>query len=203
MFPIKTDKIEVTGEFDEPRPLSAPPEKRDHIHGAIDLACAVGTHIVAPAYGYAYYWIGIRHKDGQYFPPEYDIEWNYGYFPFVNYFYDMYGGVIVFIERHTSRVHLFCHSYANQLFNMLQLNKSTLYEEYPLIQWNEEEDQKRFPLFGTLLSRDVGKPIEPGHLIGFTGNAGFSTGPHVHWEIHPSPDEWYPHKDRLNPLNLF
>ena len=43
--------------------------------------------------------------------------------------------------------------------------------------------------------------LKPGDLIGYVGNAGYSTGPHVHWEIHHGWQIDY-YGNRVNPANL-
>ncbi len=42
-----------------------------------------------------------------------------------------------------------------------------------------------FSLYGHMTSRvaQVGDVVHKGQLIGFVGTTGFSTGPHLHWEI--------------------
>jgi murein DD-endopeptidase MepM/ murein hydrolase activator NlpD len=46
---------------------------------------------------------------------------------------------------------------------------------------------------GTPFAIKEGAPLCP------VGNAGFSTGPHVHWEIHPSSEVLSSYTDRLDP----
>jgi murein DD-endopeptidase MepM/ murein hydrolase activator NlpD len=36
------------------------------------------------------------------------------------------------------------------------------------------------------VSVNVGQAVEPGHVVGLSGNTGYSTGPHLHLEIHPN-----------------
>ena len=40
--------------------------------------------------------------------------------------------------------------------------------------------------------------VKAGDKMGYVGNSGWSTGPHLHWEIHPG-DRKYGHGERLNP----
>ena len=58
----------ITTDFFEPRPLSKPPEERDHIHGAIDIGAPKGSPIKAPEKGTAFGWVARRLEGGQYWP---------------------------------------------------------------------------------------------------------------------------------------
>jgi len=172
----------TTTPFDEMRPLALSIEKRTHIHGAIDIGALTGTIIKAPETGQAMIWVAYRFYEGQYWPN--DVKVHDEVFPFSNYFYDMYGAIIVF--RSKKYTHIMAHSYTNQLFNDCFYTKKTFYEE---------KANTRFPIHA-VYSRwiDVGE----GSFIGTVGNAGFSTGPHVHWEIHHGY-QWEKWEDRVNP----
>jgi hypothetical protein len=168
---IPVDGI-VTSKFDEPRPLNV--KKKTHVHGAIDIAAKIGTPIYAIEDGELFYFCSIRDshiEDGA------RASWNKSemFCPWANYFYDVFGGVII-LKASSGNIHLFCHSYMNQLFNKALI---------PISAWKyvEQEKDSRWPVmaFHTL---DHSYDVNKGEMIGFVGNAGFSTGSHVHWEIH-------------------
>ena len=61
--------------------------------------------------------------------------------------------------------------------------------------WTEQKADDRFPIIGVHTEKII---VKEGDSIGFVGNAGYSTGPHIHWEIHHGY-KWQKHNDRLNP----
>jgi hypothetical protein len=182
----------LTANFTEPRPLSNPGE---HIHGAVDISAPVGTPIRAPESGTLFGYIGIRYKEGQYWPAA--ITLHNKIFPFLNYFYDMYGGILVLQAhngniREIERTHVIAHSYANQI-----LNKS-IFREFPQ-HWIEQDRDDRFPVHAVYTDPIV---ICEGDIIGYLGNAGYSTGAHIHHEIHRGY-KWNKHENRINPERYF
>lgn len=179
-------KGRITAAFDQPRPLGA--EKPTHIHGAVDIAASVGTPIYAPEPGLAFYWVAMRPEPGKFWPKmprlyRHEIK----SFPFANYFYDMFGGVIV-LRAPDMRTHLITHSYARQLFNLGTMRHMRKW-------WVEESADKRFPISAVYSET---RSVDEGDVIGYVGNAGYSTGAHIHWEVHPSYS-WYRHEDRIEP----
>lgn len=129
-------------------------------------------------------WIAQRHADSMYWP-ELPIVHN-DPFPWANYFYDMYGGVLVlkvYEDFEVVRTHVMTHCYGKQLSPLR------------LTHWVEEKDDARFPI--NAVYTDTLK-IEEGQQICAVGNAGYSTGPHVHWEIHHGY-RWVKWEDRINP----
>jgi hypothetical protein len=172
-FPGNT---KITTPWDEPRPISNPGQ---HVHGAIDVKADVNSPIIAPEYGELYLYWAIRHEDG--------VSWPYdgsNTFPWKNYFYDMFGGIIV-LKGASGKAHLFAHSYINQLHNKRRHDWASL----------EEIKSKRFPLTAMLAG---GIHVQKGEQIGWAGNAGFSTGPHAHYEIH-NGFKWTPWGNRPDP----
>lgn len=198
MNPIK--KGVITTPFEEMRPLLVPPEKRDHVHGALDIAPRGDNNIYAPVAGYVWGWKARRERPvyaggklitKQAWPEMPKVHGRP--FPWCNYFYDMYGGVIILEETDERdqiiNTHLICHSWQNQIFNKLPLvsvDKHTV----------EEEDNERWPIEAIYTDR---YKFKAGDKIGTVGNAGYSSGHHIHWEIHPGRT-WAKHADRINPL---
>ncbi len=153
-----------------------------HNHGAVDLGAVVSTPIEAPEAGEVFVWCAFRAEPGAYWPhvPHVNGVLN----TFRNYFYDTFGGVII-LHAH-KRTHIITHSYTNQLFNKgLFTFGGTV----------EEAADKRFTIHG-IYSKRV--DVKRGALIGYVGNAGYSTGAHVHWEIHHGR-AWERWGDRVNP----
>jgi len=183
----------LTSNFYEPRPLSNPGK---HPHGAVDISAAIGTPIYAPESGTVFCYTGIRKEEKTYWPNP--IPKVHGKpFPFRNYFYDMYGGIIV-LQAHNgnpekvTRTHIIAHSYGSQIFN------KSIFNEYRS-HWVEETEDERFPFHAMYTEYII---ATEGTLIGFVGNAGYSTGAHVHWEIHHG-FQWEEHKNRVNPERYF
>lgn len=190
LFPIK-HKYKLTAEFWQSRPLSLPYEKRTHPHAAWDAACHIGIPIIAPENGMVAYLIAIR-ADRTRTMSEIVIDPQPFDFHGHHYFYDTYGGVIVLLgESHYT--HVITHSYANQLYNHCPVDapwtyvESEYHERWPLMVWHT---------FGDLVR------VRAGQLIGAVGNAGYSTGPHIHYEIHRGREHQRP-LDRLDPADVY
>ena len=165
LWPVPSSK-RITTDYHEPRPLSKPLEERDHNHGGVDIGALLSSNIVAPEEGTVVYYVAQRQADGK----QYWSDGTLKDFPFRNYFYDTFGGVIV-LKGVSGITHVFCHSYLHQIVNKLDIK----FESY------EEKNKHRFPLTA-LMSEEV--KVKTGDVIGLVGDAGFSTGPHVHYEVH-------------------
>ena len=174
----------ITTDFYEPRPLSKPIEKRDHVHGAIDIGVSMGTPILMPEDGRLWRWAAFRYEQGEVWP-EMPILIDYGN-SFCNYFYDTFGGIIIVHSADELRTHIIAHLYCNQLFNRFDQR----------VHYIEEKKKARFAIHGLFTESHEEKE---GSVIGYVGDAGFSSGPHVHWEIHHG-SRWEKWESRINPV---
>ena len=189
IHPIPSGRL--TASFTEQRPLSNP--YRDH--GAEDYAARIGTVIRAPEDGTLYGFAAFRdsRKDSKGERPTWDGLYIKGEdFPFKDYFYDIFGSLAL-LHGKSGLVHIFAHIYMNQLHN------STLFPEESW-KYVEESGQARWPLHAmhTLYSP---KLVKEGDRVGAVGNAGYSTGSHVHWEIHRGWT-WTKYSDRPVPSEV-
>ncbi|KKL88989.1 hypothetical protein LCGC14_1919200 [marine sediment metagenome] len=187
----------ITTDFFEPRSLATVKKLKDltlspaerqrledllHDHGAVDLGTMQGTPIKAPESGAVFAWCAYRTAAGIYWPDTPRINGKSN--TFRNYFYDTFGGVLIL---HTDKLtHVITHSYGNQLFNK---------DIFPDVRYHEEGKQTRFPLHAIYTTPII---VERGDTIGYVGNQGQSTAPHVHWEIHHGR-AWERWEDRINP----
>lgn len=181
-FPVK-EPYTVSAPFDELRPLGA--KKPTHVHGAIDIAVKRGTPIHAPESGLLYYHWQVRTNPGH----TQDWYWDdRRWYAFSNYFYDVYGALLI-LEADSGRTHVFAHVEGECVFAELGRHASG-------IEYRESA--------GAHFVSNLAHPVMviEGDLIGQSGNAGFSTGPHVHWEIH-NKRAWTPHEKRVDPAKLF
>ena len=194
MTPLRGGR--VTTPFDEMRPLSVPPERRSHVHGALDLAGGDGI-IRAPARGTAQGVVIFRGVDpakglGAWGAKGLEEKSEILEFPWREYWYDVYGGIIVLYEP-KGRMHLLCHVWASQI-----LNHQPHPAQFPFrfAYYIEERESTRWPCH-MMLTEEV--EVREGQPLARVGNAGFSTGPHLHWEIHHGRRiDDYP--ARINPM---
>lgn len=181
-----TGSFRWTASFEEKRPLSAPLNKRDHIHGAEDLAPDGKQDIIAPEDGTVYFLSVIRNDLTRSMNEVQKGDWPFD-FKGRSYFYDLYGGVIILISSDRKRTHIMTHCYRNQLFNK---TNSTIYVE-------ESPKDERFPICVEHTFKSP-RDVKEGENLCGVGNAGYSTGPHIHWEIHNGV-EWNNFNDRIKP----
>jgi len=185
-FPIDGPR-KISARWDELRPLSAPVEERNHVHGAIDIAAPVGTSILAPEDGSVFYYRALRPNDREVWDDE--VLGPRGLrFPFKNYFYDTFGAIAI-LEGDSGLVHLFAHSYFRQHFS-----------RFPAAAWTYQEqiETSRF-VIECMHTFTMPRRVYAGREIARSGNAGYSSGPHIHWEIHKKPGELNPFGERPDP----
>lgn len=181
----------VSAGFNQPRPLTA--KVKTHNHGAWDIAAPAGTKIYAPEAGSLYFC-------GFYRPPGstkiIDVVTKRIPMPFGfnghNYWADIYGPLIIL--QSTKFTWVITHSYFSQLYNLGV--GATMRWDYA-----EEQDDERWPVcvWHTFL-HDL--KVEEGDLIGRVGNAGWSTGPHIHMEVHEGRT-WNRWEDRIDPATIW
>lgn len=192
---------QITSQFNEPRPLNT--RVKDHIHGAVDIISLVdergrkNNEIIAPEAGDLYYFYLLRNLPTRNGFESLDTS-KISPFDFKDspYFYDIYGGVIMVISDDKKRTHIMTHSWINQITNRLPAPIGNKIWYKPL----ESENVERFPIVLHHTFKMVYRVTE-GETIGYIGSAGFSTGPHVHWEIH-NGTVWNKHEDRIDPTKL-
>ncbi|MFN3347282.1 MAG: hypothetical protein ACK42E_05705 [Candidatus Bipolaricaulaceae bacterium] len=186
ILPIRGGRI--TASFLEPRPLSpsgAPSPHPTHIHGALDIAGGNGR-CIAPVSGTARFLQFLRQTPGATF-----LSWDKPEILALaprSYFYDTYGGILTIEDPLTGYYHILTHFWASSLWSRLTPH------------YLESAATTRDPCIA-LTSKPF--PVREGEELLPVGNAGFSTGAHIHWEIHPaSGPELRPHSERLDPQLL-
>ena len=170
--------------FDELRPFGSP--NPYHVHGAVDIGADIGVDVVAPETGRLRAYLAIRYKGATYWPEKIVIDRQH--FPYLNYFYDMFGGILVLRSMDGRRTHAIAHCYGNQLFDKGPFASANLH-------WIEEKMKTRWPIHAVYTDE---VRVAEGHIIGQVGDAGTSTAPHIHWEIH-NRYRLNDHSDRIDP----
>lgn len=191
-FPLARDWTITTG-FDQPRPLTVPPRKRKHKHGSWDIAAPAGTPVLAPEPGRLYYFcawrpdLSRRMRELKLSDAPFDMA---GY----HYFYDTYGALIILIGD-SGKAHVICHAWLNQLYNDNPTGNN--------IRWTYRESPKveRWPLACLHTFHDT-NVVMSGEHIGAVGSAGLSSGPHIHYEIHPRA-VWTESEKRIRPETIW
>lgn len=171
-FPVK-DAYKITDGFNEKR--------GDHIHGAIDIAVPVHTPIFAPESGsvFYHYQYGLADTVHNLFWPG-PKTW----YQFSNYFNATFG-CLIFLHGVSGKTHVFAHIEPETIFELFNYHKPNVYYQ--------KDD---VAIFIANLTERV--KVGEGDLIGFSGNHGFSTGPHIHYEMHYNYS-WVEHSERPNP----
>jgi hypothetical protein len=105
-------------------------------------------------------------------------------YAFRNYFYDTFGGLIILYGA-SGVTHVFAHIDALEIGRMC-MGFSIVEDDIGLFFTN----WKNLYL------------AKAGATIGLSGNSGYSTGPHIHYELHYAR-KWIPHADRLDPKDLY
>jgi len=187
IFPVQID-WKLTSDFGEPRPITAAPKDRTHVHGAWDIAVPEGTPMMAPETGRLYRLVQFRsnHQTHNLFWD--DRKW----FAFSNYFYDTFGGLIV-LYGDSGLTYVFAHIWAQSILD-------DLFREHVSCSIKEETDKK-----GSIVSLwNMMDPdfVQSAQYIGSSGNAGYSTGAHIHMELHRGREylEW---ENRPDPAEIW
>lgn len=172
----------ITAPFTQPRPFGGP---YTHIHAALDLSAPGAPLIVAPVSGLLTAYQFIRPKGGTW--AAHDEKPEILHSPPHNYFYDIYGGLLT-IEEPQGRYHILAHFWGSALHSPYHLHYVESVYTPP----------KLAPSFPCIAFISDPIHVNEGEPLIRMGNAGYSSGPHVHWEIHPSRN-LVPHSDRIDP----
>lgn len=197
LYPIHKGRI--TADFNQMRPLTA--KTKTHKHAAFDIVSTGDNKIYCPVdKGRIFGYLCRRAPEviekekllyNRYWPKKPVVHGKE--FEFANYFQDVYGGIVLLEELNNNNdvisTHLFCHCYANQIFNLSVLKNVGSYSV-------EEKKDSRFPIIANYTDK---LNVKIGDVIGYIGNAGYSTGQHVHWEIHPG-EKWHSYDYRIDPV---
>jgi len=182
-YPLSSKRI--TAPWNEPRPLGVADPARAHVHGAIDIGCPVGEEIRSPEMGIVYWQCQPRKRTDTH-----NVYWDDdSWYAFSNYFHETYGGLVIVEGKESGLTHVFAHIEAPTVFRMLNQHTSHI---------DCLEDDVSY----LICNMSQGRAIEEGEIIGYSGNAGKSTGPHVHYEIHRRRS-WLPHGERPDPAKLW
>ena len=176
----------ITSHWDEPRPLSNPGLWP---HASVDIAGPVDARMVAPENGWPYCFALFR-------PEGREDEWKDELkaspgttFPWGMMRHDVFGTVIV-LKGQSGLVHHMTHVYFAQAFERGLFPKSAWH-------YQEERPDRRF-VMGLWHTFGTQRYVQAGEQIGLVGNAGQSSGAHVHWTIH-NGWVWTPHELRIDP----
>ncbi len=171
-FPIAAGRYQVTARYDQPRPLSVPPEQRTRIHGGWDIVTDLDEPIRAPESGWLYYhkiWRTPGEKADQWWPEP--RQW----YQFSNYYQDVYGCCLVLESG--QRTYLFCHLEEQRFYQrLLQTHGTSLRATTQRRAYNQ--------WVKAILTLGEPKRVTEGDLIGWVGDEGSSTAPHIHFELH-------------------
>lgn len=187
-LPVKGGRI--TAPYNDIRPLGAAASSAAlHLHGALDIAGGDGF-VRAPTDGVATGYIIFRSSPSgswsQQDKPEILA------LPWRDYWQDIYGG-IVSLRDHLGRIHILAHFWPRSL-----LHGGGQYP-FQFDRYVESALPGRFP-HHMLISSPA--HVREGQTLAKIGNAGYSTGAHCHWEIHPHTDRLSPYAERIDPETL-
>ena len=179
-------EIGELGHWATERPLDA--IVKDHVHGAVDIVAEIGTTIVAPEAGFLY-GFALTIPEGR--PRRFEKVLSFD-FPFRAHAHDLYGAILA-LRCPVGRTHLFAHLFMKQI-----LKYSGFFRD--AWDYEEEEAEVRWPSF-LWHTFGSGRFVKEGERIGVVGNAGYSKGSHVHWEIHNGWTDT-PYGERPDPEKL-
>lgn len=176
IFPVDGD-YRITDGYDV--------ERGDHIHGAIDIAVPEMTPIHAPEDGDVFYHYQHRLEN-----KTHNLYWpnTNQWYQFSNYFNQDFG-CLVFLQSKSGITHVFAHINPQDIIELINYQQINIYFK-----------QDKVSIF--LSSIASPKKAKAGDLIGFSGNYGKSTGPHVHYECHKNY-KWLPWDKRPNPESMY
>lgn len=186
VFPVEGGQ--VTAGYYDPRPYSKPPEKRDRFHKGWDIASdAERPEILAPETGKLYFHMIVRapndYMGDQFWP-------NSRWYAFSNFYFDTYG-CLTLLHGDSGRWYVFAHQDPDTMFSLVR--------DYGIMKsWTREGDgYNRYVRAYLTLDMPVG--VSEGDPVGHIGNSGYSTGSHLHMQIHKNRS----YQSRIDPAELW
>lgn len=184
----------VTAGFWEPRPLSGP--KPGQYHRAWDITARRGAPILAEEDGQVIYHVIYRSPTtklaDQKMP---DGKWYW----LSNLYRDNYGCMVI-LRGKSGLIYVHCHLDEPQFFSYMRDNISHQYSGAAYEALTFKEQRTTYNEYVAALITDT-HPVDVslGQRIGAVGNSGYSTGAHVHVQIHAAED----YNSRIDPAELW
>lgn len=180
-FPVD-DPVRVVSWYNEPRPLSAPPEQRTLIHGAWDIAVPVGTPIRAPENGKLLVANIFRSQKPMAKP---DLFWLDGqWFAHSKFYNDTYGAIAL-LYGESGITHLFAHLNQEEWWRIAGVDRKM-----------KKEDYDRWVMLYSNMDSLV--EVREGDVVAHSGDEGSSFGPHIHMSLHKGR-AW----ERIDPASVW
>jgi len=115
---------------------------------------------------------------------------------FLEYWHDVYG-VVMFLHGRSGLLHVYAHTFGRQAFELKAFDPLGLGKHFL---WHEQPEKDRFPVF-SLNTFHAPTAVRKGETIGYVGDAGYSFGKHLHYEVHHRFD-WERWEERVDPETL-
>lgn len=197
-FPVLMGK--VTAGFWEPRPLSGP--KLGQYHRAWDIGAPWGTPILAEEDGQLTFHVIYRSPTPNGASPGFsanltmpDGKWYW----LSNLYRDNYGCLVI-LRAKSGLIYVHCHTDELQFFEYMRALIEAQHGRPAFDAIRPKETRVAYNSYTAAIVTDgIPVMVTKGTRIGAIGSAGYSTGPHVHLQIHAAED----YNSRIDPAELW